>query len=60
MEAGEGRGRKQIKKRMLAQECLNCVSVYETTWEGDRRRSESPKMFDLYLAASLYNGELTF
>lgn len=53
-------GRKQKKKRMLAQECLSCVSVHETTWEGDRKRSESPKMFDLYLAAPLSNGELTF
>lgn len=60
MEAGEGRGRRQIKKRILAQECLSCISVCETTWEGDSKRSESPKMFDLYLEAPLYSGELTF
>lgn len=60
MEAGEGRGRKQMKKGILAQECLSYVSVYETTWKGDRKRSESPKMLDLYLAAPLYNGELAF
>lgn len=53
-------GRKQKKKRMLAQKCLSCVSVHETTWEGHVKRSESPKMFDLYLAAPLYNGEFTF
>lgn len=46
-----GRKRKEgKKKRMLAQECLSCVSVHKTTWKGVRKKSESPKMFDLYLA----------
>lgn len=48
------------KRRMLALECPSCVSVHEATWEGDRKRNESPKMFDLYLAAPLCHGELTF
>lgn len=47
-----GRKRKEAKKkRMLAPECLSCVFVHKTTWKGDRKRSESRKMFDLYLAA---------
>ena len=48
------------KKRMLAQEWISCVSMHKATWEGDRKRSGSLKMFDLYLAAPLYNEELVF
>lgn len=48
------------KKRVLSQEWISSVSVHKATWEGDRKRSGSLKMFDLYLAAPLYNGELMF